>query len=104
LDSYKKRSKGLASDQICFVSKATSLFQENFAMQIPRYQEVANSPVASSKDMVKTFIQKDFLLTEIYFQSLNVISITQSAAMDVSDHFGPKSKNADVGQFFGQNI
>jgi hypothetical protein len=61
-----------------------TIFQEPLANDIPKYKnQLANTDLLEEKLVIKEKIQTNYAMAEVYFQTLNVVTVSQKPMMDV---------------------
>ncbi len=60
------------------------LFQQSFAQGIPKYKDLLSVATSNQLTTIQEAIQNDYVMAEIYFQTLNVVNIQQTPLLDVS--------------------
>ena len=74
----------LPPDPIWFYSYFVKKLQKLLALDIPKYKDIFSTIPPQFENELKARIQTDYAMAEVYFQTLNVININQSPALDVS--------------------
>jgi hypothetical protein len=58
-------------------------FQRDLAQDIPKFANLLATATQDKLVQIQETIQSDYVLAEVYFQTLNVVNIIQSPLLDV---------------------